>query len=48
MRQFIRVSTELASTRQRAVSGRDLAGYIVAEQELLREAGRLRDAVVAP
>ncbi|MGN6405440.1 PrsW family intramembrane metalloprotease [Sinomonas sp.] len=48
MRQFIRVATELAYTRQRAVSGRDLAGYLVAEQELLREAGRLRDVVVAP
>jgi hypothetical protein len=48
MRQFIRVATELAYTRQRAVSGRDLAGYIVAERELLHEAGRLRELVVAP
>ncbi|WP_422933187.1 PrsW family intramembrane metalloprotease [Sinomonas sp. P47F7] len=48
MRAFIRVATELAYTRQRAVSGRDLAGYVQAEQVLLREAGRLRATVVAP
>ncbi|MEA5455352.1 PrsW family intramembrane metalloprotease [Sinomonas sp. JGH33] len=48
MRRFIRVATDLAYTRQRAVSGRDVRGYVLAEQELLREAGRLREAVVAP
>jgi hypothetical protein len=48
MREFIRVATELAYTRQRAVSGRDIVGYAVAEQEYLNEAGQLRDAIVAP
>ncbi|NUP75224.1 MAG: PrsW family intramembrane metalloprotease [Sinomonas sp.] len=45
---FIRVATELAYTRQRALSGRDLTGYVHAEQELLHEAGRLRTTLVAP
>ncbi|MCH6470276.1 PrsW family intramembrane metalloprotease [Sinomonas terrae] len=48
MRQFIRVATELAYTRQRAVSGRDLSGYAIAEKGYLDEAGRLRDVIVAP
>ncbi|WP_336853787.1 PrsW family intramembrane metalloprotease [Sinomonas albida] len=48
MRAFIRVATELAYTRQRAVSGRDLVGYVQAEEGLLHEAGRLRSTIVAP
>ncbi|WP_138444261.1 PrsW family intramembrane metalloprotease [Sinomonas susongensis] len=48
MRRFIRVATELAYTRQRALSGRDLTGYAIAEKGYLDEAGRLRALIVAP
>lgn len=46
MRGFIRTATDLATTRQRVLSGRDVRGYAAAERELLDRIGRDRSAVL--
>jgi RsiW-degrading membrane proteinase PrsW (M82 family) len=46
MRAFIRTATDLAATRQRVLSGRDVRGYAAAQQELLDRIGRERDALL--
>lgn len=46
MRAFIRTATELAATRQRVLSGRDLRGYTATERSLLERSGRVRAAVL--
>lgn len=46
MRSFIRTATDLAAARQRVLSGRDVRGYVAAQQELLDRIGRERDALL--
>ena len=45
MVQFIRVATDLAYTRQRVLSGRDIAGHASTERALLERVVQLRAAV---
>ncbi|GAB4100133.1 hypothetical protein GCM10028789_22970 [Sinomonas halotolerans] len=45
MASFIRTATDLASARQRALSGRDVAGYASTERELLARIVALRATV---
>ncbi|MDQ4491470.1 PrsW family intramembrane metalloprotease [Sinomonas sp. ASV486] len=46
MRSFIRTATELAATRQRVLSGRDVRGYAATERGLLDRSRRERAAVL--